>query len=192
MSEEDLTPQLPPPRREESARRRPPEPQTLGPRLSSEAEAYLNVVLPRLEAERYEIAWDERGFDCIATLSRFELSKFGFVDYTIVFVEFSHLNPPRLWEFSRAAFAYADRRGGMSMPGLQGARFCFPVALFFTDDRVIESVRNVNPPTHFGAFEFPCVVDLRDGELHYRQGTPFFGWAYYAGMRAMAARLLQP
>jgi hypothetical protein len=192
MSDEDLTPQLPPPRREESARRRPLEPQTHGPRVSSEAEAYLDVVLPRLEAERYEIAWDERGFDCVATLSRFEFTKFGFVDYTIIFVEFDGLGPRSLWDFSRAGFAFAERRGGMAMPGLQGARFCFPVAMLSTDDGAIESVRNTGAPTHFGAFEFPCVVDLRDGELHYRQTTPFFGWAYYAGMRALAARLLQP
>ena len=192
MGDEDLTQQPPPPRREDYARRTPREPIDRGPRLSPDAEAYLDVILPRLEAERYEIAWGERDFDCVATLSRFEFFKFGFVDYTIVFVEFRSLNSPTLWSFSRAGFAFAERRGGMAMPGLQGARFCFPVALISEDDGAVQAVRDAAAPMHFGAFEFPCVFDLRDGELHYRQRSPIFGWAYFPGMRALAARLLQP
>ena len=191
MAEENLTPQPPRPRRDEYTRRRPPEPDARGPRLSSAAEAYLDVVLPRLEAQRYDIAWGEGGFDCVAVMSRFEITKFGFVDYTIVFVEFNDLDLRTLWDFSRAGFAFAERRGGMAMPGLQGARFCFPVALCSVDEGAVQAVRDVGAPLHFGAIEFPCVYDLEAGELHYRQRSPLFGWAYYAGMRSMAARLLQ-
>ena len=192
MADEDVTPTPPPPRQDDHVRRSRPEPAGRPSRLSADAEAYLDVVLPRLEAERYEILWGERGFDCVATLSRFEITKCGFADYTVVFYEFDRLDRRSLWAFSADAFSYAESRGGMAMPGLQGARFCFPVAMTHADAGAVDSVRETQLPWHFASFEFPCVFDLEAGELHCYQRTPILGYAYYAGMRKMAARLLGP
>ena len=192
MADEDVTPNPPPPRQDDHVRRSRPEPADRPSRLSADAEAYLDTALPRLEAERYEIRWGARGFDCVATMSRFEITKFGFVDYTIVFHEFDRLDARSLWAFSADAFSFAASRGGMAMPGLQGARFCFPVALTHADDGAVDSLRATCPPKHFASIEFPCVFDLGAGELDYYQGTPIWGCAYYAGMRNLAARLLGP
>ena len=120
MTEENVSPNPSSPRRDDRLRRPLPERTSGSAHLSDEAKAYLNAVVPRLDAERYEISWDE--FDCIAKLSRFEWSKFGFVDYTFVFEEFDRLDARSLWDFSRTAFEYAARRGGWSLPGLQGAK----------------------------------------------------------------------
>jgi hypothetical protein len=191
MGEQDLTSQPPPPRREgytahvassDSLRRQ----------LSQEAEDYLDMVLPRLKEEQYMIAWGEHDFDCVAKLSRFEWSKFGFVDYTIVFAVFDRLDSRSLWNFSQAAFDYAAARKGMSMPGLQGAKICLPVAMIDADKGAVAAVRDIAAPKHYAKMEFPCVFDMRSGRLHYFLRTPLWGALYYAGMRELATRLLGP
>jgi hypothetical protein len=191
MGEQDLTSQTPPPRRE-GYTARPHRPEAVRRRLSPEAEDYLDMVLPRLEDEQYVIAWGEQDFDCVAKLSRFEWSKFGFVDYTIVFAEFGRLDSRTLWDFSQAAFDYAAASRGMSMPGLQGAKICLPVALIGADEGAVIAVREIAAPKHWAKMEFPCVFDMQSGRLHYFLKTPLWGAAYYAGFRELAARLLGP
>jgi len=193
MGEQDLTSQPPPPRREGYTTRPPAHEPEVGRRqLSSEAEDYLDMVLPRLKEEQYVIAWGEHDFDCVAKLSRFEWFKFGFVDYTIVFEEFDRLDPRSLWAFSRTAFDYAARRGGMSMPGLQGAKICLPVAMIRADEGAVFAVQEIAAPKHLAKVEFPCVFDMRASQLHYFLETRLWGAAYYAGLRELAARLLGP
>ncbi len=188
MTEENVSPNPSSPRRDDRLRRPLPERTSGSARLSDEAKAYLNAVVPRLDAERYEISWDE--FDCIAKLSRFEWSKFGFVDYTFVFEEFDRLDARSLWDFSRTAFEYAARRGGWSLPGLQGAKICLPVALIAADEGAVDAVHNMSAPKHYAKLEFPCVYELRTGDLHYFQQTPLWGAFYYAGLRELATRML--
>jgi hypothetical protein len=189
MGEHDLTSQPPPPRRE-GYTALPPRPEAVRRRLSPEAEDYLDMVLPRLEYEQYVIAWGEHDFDCVAKLSRFEWSKFGFVDYTIVFAEFGRLDSRTLWDFSQAAFEYAAASRGMSMPGLQGGKFCFPVAMIGADEGAVEAVIGTAAPKHYAKVEFPCVFGLRESKLYFFQGTPLWGAFYYAGLRSLASRLL--
>ncbi len=190
MGDQNLTPHPVPFRREGYARSLDPRREPGRRALSSDAQAYLDAVLPRLEAERYEVTWDQ--FNCVATLSRYEWSKFGFVDYTFVFVEFDVLDALSLWTFSRTAFDYAAARGGMSMPGLQGAKVCLPVAVIASDEGAVAAVRDTAAPKHYAKMEFPCVFDLRARKLHFFQGTPLWGAFYYAGLRELAARMLSP
>ncbi len=193
MGEHDLTSQPPPPRREGYTTQPPARGRIVGRRqLSPQAEDYLDMVLPRLEDEQFAIAWGENDFDCVAEKSRFEMTKFGFVDYTIVFAEFERLDSRSLWRFSRTAFGNAARRGGMSMPGLQGAKICLPVAMIGADEGAVAAVRDIAAPKHWAKMEFPCVFDMRTGQLHYFLKTPLWGAAYYAGFRELAARLLGP
>ena len=120
-------------------------------------------------------------FDCVAKLSHFEWTKFGFVDYTIVLAEFERLDPRGLWDFSHAAFAYAVSSSGMSTPGLQGAKICLPVAMIGVDEGAVVAVTAMAAPMHFAKMEFPCVFDLREGKLHYLLGTPLWGAFDYRG-----------
>ncbi len=125
------------------------------------------------------------GFRFAVNRSGFEISKFGMVDRTFVFADIPKLDVPKLQQFSKAAFEFANKNKMVSLPnGLFSCLFCFGVAVTVNaDPSLVQTLMASQPISHFGAFEMPVIFDLANGALYYYQTTPLWGAAYHSSFR---------
>ncbi|MBI1915425.1 MAG: hypothetical protein HYS12_11915 [Planctomycetes bacterium] len=163
----------------------------------SASDAYVSVLQERLVAEGYDlegdVAFRGQGFRWVAKKQRFELGKFGFVEYFVLLTQYSEVDAQSLREFSADAFGYAALKHTPRKYRLPVALFVFPVIVAASvEEKAIRSLEEDAPAKHFGAFEFPVVYDLHSGTIYFHRKTPFWGRAYYKGMRKLAERLFAP
>jgi hypothetical protein len=157
---------------------------------------WLSRACKRLEANGFvileDVAFEGQTFAVAARRSRFDLSKFGYSEEFFVFGEFDRLSAKAFRAFSADAFRYAKRHRVNPLPcGLFESVWCFAIAMVEeVGDAALESVRQDEPPKHWGAAEVPVVYDRESGELFYFEGTPLWGAFYHAAHRSLIERLL--
>ena len=114
------------------------------------------------------------------------LTKFALLDtfITVRFMAEAELTVENVQAFSESSFAFALANKNWLPRGLFGCAAAFPLVV---TPRVTEDVsRFINAdycPKHWASMEFPTIVELESGELHFFRATPMWGAAYYRGLR---------
>jgi hypothetical protein len=160
-------------------------------------ERWLKRACNRLEETGFVISDDVKFkgqvYPIVARRSRFDLSKFGYSEEFFVFGDFDRLGAKEFRAFSAGAFRYAKRHRVNPLPcGFFESVWCFCVAI--TDevsDATLDSVRQDEPPKHWGAAEIPVIYDRESGDLFYFEGTPLWGAFYHAAHRSQIENLLR-
>ncbi|MBK7934730.1 MAG: hypothetical protein KA956_07530 [Pyrinomonadaceae bacterium] len=159
---------------------------------------WLQHVSQRLMSNGYKPmrpeAYQPLGFRFAVNRSGLEISKFGMVDRTFVFADIPSLDVPKLQQFSKAAFEFANKNKTVSLPnGLFSCLFCFGVSVTVNaDPALVHTLTASQPISHFGAFEMPVIFDLANGGLYYYQTTPIWGAAYHSSFRREVQTNLGP
>ncbi len=156
----------------------------------------LKKIQDKLKSEGYEVKSDVKygdyTFPVVGRLSKFELSKFGKADYFVVVGVAQEAKLSDLRSFSSQAYEYAGSNRSTSMPpGLGASFFTFPVLIVNkAEESVVEGVKNGTPPKHWSSTEFPTIVDLTTGKMHYFTGTPAWGAAYWESFRRLVNKVI--
>ncbi|MET0752652.1 MAG: hypothetical protein ABWZ66_04740 [Pyrinomonadaceae bacterium] len=161
-------------------------------------EQWLNNALQRLNSNGYKISanvnYQGKTFWAVAHKSGLSMSKFGNSEIFFVFVEIPNLDYQSLRQFSDFAFNYAIASKSFPLPcGFFEHVSCFPVAVTENiDAATAQAVSGETPPKHWAANEMPVVYSRSQRMLHYFQGTPLWGAAYFNGYRRTILEFLQP
>ena len=157
---------------------------------------YVRSVEHRLHAEGFQctenLFYAGQVFTAVGRKAGFEISKFGEFERFFVLQHLPAIDPYSLRRFSSHCFNYATSNRRSSLPlGFFSSLACYAVAVIHTVDQAAAfAVSNEEPPMHLTGFEFPVIYELATRMLYYSTKTPFFGWAYYNGLRKEAHRLL--
>jgi len=157
--------------------------------------AWLQKVMSRLQAGGYVPLMPSASgypFAVAARKSRFEVTKFSFVETFFVFVELPTITPEIVKQFSTDAFCYALANVTCGLPcGLGEAVICYAVAIVPSlDERTASAVRQSAPPRHVAAFQMPVVYDMSRQNILFYEHTPLWGALYYPGLRKQIKRFL--
>ena len=157
---------------------------------------YVRSVEQRLYAEGFQcmenVFYAGQVFTAVGHKAGFEISKFGEFERFVVLQHLPAIDPLSLRRFSGHCFNYATSNRRSSLPlGFFSSLACYAVAVVHrVDPGIAIAVSNEEPPMHLTGFEMPAIFELATRRLFYPTRTPFFGWAYYNGLRKEANRLL--
>lgn len=159
---------------------------------------YLLEVAERLRSSGFTVAYNVRyknqTFAQVAKRTAFEYEKGGFTETFFLFTEFHTIDLTALRDYSKICFAYAKRKSRVPLPrGFFHTVVCYSVALSHgVDSATADAVRNMDPPLHWAACEFPVICDLDTRRLYYFEKTPAWGSMYWDHFRNTVVSLLSP
>lgn len=163
--------------------------------MTDTAKQYLEML------ERWLVYYDlakvnvhaESGLNLVYTKKGFQPTKFGELSMYVCVKCFDHTpTPDEFKKFSAHAMSSASRhRTGMPL-GFGAMLLTYPLAVVpqISNELALET-RNYCAK-HFGAAEFPSVLDLSTKDLYFYPTTPFWGWAYYANYRKEVYQMFSP
>jgi hypothetical protein len=97
-------------------------------------------------------------------------------------------------QFLADAFEAAKRlRKNALPPGVFESIWCFAVAIADSvDEETIHAIESIDPPIHVAAAEIPVIFDRANNRLSSFDGTPLWGYLFWAGLRKELWSLLSP
>lgn len=155
---------------------------------------YLDVVEPRLA---------KRGFDQYAESPdayssetyhrrRLSLSMWGLVDTFCVLGSFADPAVREVESFSDRAFGFGLDHASLLPRGLGSKVVVIPVAVCRSASDNLKRQLTGYSPNHWGAYEFPVVVDLAEESVTYYTGNPLLGSRHYGRFRNLSNQALDP
>lgn len=157
------------------------------PRMRVDFETYTEIVAARLGADgvrRLEVAPDEEAV-AFGTRSLW-LRQPGLVDIVCVVAPFEDPAIADIESFSARCFAFAREVGTVWPLGVGRSVAAISVAACRSASHRLERDIADYRPVHRGAIEFPVVVDLEAGALHYGTWTPTWRRGTGARLRRLA------
>ena len=158
--------------------------------------AWMQTVLGRLHAQGFRISLNDsfegHSLGLIAHKSGFELSAVGNAETFFIFAEFKNLDRETMRYYSGLAFRCANAFKDESRPnGVFECVWCFPVGIVESvDPAAAYSIRNEDPPNHWGAAEMPVIYERSTNTLAYFEKTPLWGALYWSSFRKQINALL--
>lgn len=160
--------------------------------------SYMSNVKQRLEANGFRITdnviYKDWEFTCVAKGRRCALEYGGLMEIFFVFAEFQALDSASLTEFSSACFKYTTKSRLIPLPYVPFDSFvCFSIALVNElDPATAQTIRDKEPPRHFGSTEMPVVYEIKNRMLFYFERTPLWGALFWDHWRQMIGNMLSP
>ena len=158
--------------------------------------AWMQTVLGRLHAQRFRISLNDsfegHSLGLIAHKSGFELSAVGNAETFFIFAEFETLDRETMRYYSGLAFRCANAfKDESRLNGVFECVWCFPVGIVESiDPAAAYSIRNEDPPNHWGAAEMPVIYERSTNTLAYFEKTPLWGALYWSSFRKQINALL--
>jgi hypothetical protein len=151
--------------------------------------AFLSLLEQKLVGKGFEIKRDIQvspyKADLMALTNFFESLPLGKNTRVITLAYLENTDIGTTESFSMSSTRYAlDNHKSLLSRSLVGALLSFPVIV--SDDFNIDTklwMEKTSMGKHFGAFEFPVLISLKDKKIYYCKKTPFYGWALYKGFR---------
>jgi hypothetical protein len=158
---------------------------------------WLETAMQKLSRDGFEISRDipsdKYTFKVIACRNKSKI--FGLGDAFFIFAEFDILDIDELRKFSAYAFNAAQSMKFAQVELGEKLRndliVGFPVAIVRNVEKsTIDAIRIQTPPRHLGAFEIPILFDEGQQQLYYFEKTPFWGFVFFFGFRALIRKYL--
>jgi hypothetical protein len=158
--------------------------------------AWMQTVLGRLHAQGFRVSpnksFEGQSLGLIAHKSGFKLSAVGNAETFFIFAEFETLDRETMRYYSGLAFRCANAfKDESRLNGVFECVWCFPVGIVESmDPATAYSIRNEDPPTHWGAAEMPVIYERSSNTLSYFEKTPLWGALYWSSFRKQINALL--